>query len=394
MSRSFELVGLDGANPLGFLASLGVLVLSTQKDGRGVRLRWVRRHTWVPELESVSAASESHLARLLADALRGRPTSEDAQRELQAARKAMEAAKTAVKKKRQDLKQRRVARSERAEVQERELRPLEEELRTRRAEYLEALRAAVPRSELALGKRVEDATAEEYRELVDGVVARSDPATRDELDLFAALASDACVERGRLQPTPFEFTRGSGHQSFLEDVRKLMGYVTEERVHRCLFQPWDYRDEGLSLRWDPVEDRRYALMDRDPSGEGTRTVWMANLLAYRALVLYPAAPSGGVLLCPGWCRDDERWTFTWPIWEAPLGLDTVRSLLLLPELVSRPPDSRGLGARGIVAVYRAERIEVGSGANVKVNFAPARQVAAPAPVAASVMIGAAGGPGG
>lgn len=375
MSRSFELVGLDGANPLGFLASLGVLVALAQKGESEVRLRWVRRHTWVPELDDVSAATEGDLARLVADVLRGRPVSEDAERKLQAARMAMEIAKTALKKKRQDLKRRRwLNRAERAEAEERELPPLEETVRARRDEYVQALREAVPRSELGLGKRVEDATAEEYRELVESILPRGGPASRDELDLLAALASDACLDRGRLQPTPFEFTRGSGHQSFLEDIRKLMGCVTEERVLRSLFHPWDYRDEGLSLRWDPVEDRRYALSDRDPSDEGTRTVWMANLLAYRGLALFPVVPSRAGLAVAGWSVDRELWVFTWPIWLLPVTLNVVASLLRLRELTGDDLDRTAIRGRGIAAVYRAQRIQVGQGGKSKLNFAPARVV--------------------
>lgn len=392
MSTSFELAGLDGTNPLGFLASLGVLVTLSDKGAREARLRWMRRHTWVPGLDGAPAATEEELAGVLADGLRGRPVSAEVRRELEAARASLDDAKTALKKKnkQQELRRRPLSRAEGGEARERELRSVEEALQARRAEYVRALRAGVPRGELALGKRVEDASREEYREVARGLLASSSRASRDELDVLAALASDACLERGAVQPTPFEFTHGSGHQFFLEDVRKLIECVAEERLLRCLFRPWDYRDERHSLRWDPVEDRRYALMDRDPSTDGARTVWMANLLAYRALALYPSAPSGGDLASAGWCRDGERWMFTWPIWEVPLGVDVVRSLLSVPELVSLRPDGPRLRARGVVAAYRAERIVVGSGTNVKTNFAPARQVVSStrtSPVAARSRVG-------
>jgi hypothetical protein len=128
------------------------------------------------------------------------------------------------------------------------------------------------------------------------------------------------------------------------------------------------------VRWDPVEDRRYALLDRDPSDEGARTVWMANLLAYHALALYPAAPSARGLAVPGWREEGDRHTFTWPLWGSPVGPDTVRSLVALAELVLPRPDTATLRARGIAAVFRAERVVVGRGANRKVNFSPARAI--------------------
>ena len=79
------------------------------------------------------------------------------------------------------------------------------------------------------------------------------------------------------------------------------------------------------MRWDPAEDRRYALLDRDPTATGNkpRTVWIANLLAYHALAWFPSAPTARGLLTTGWDRSGEA--FTWPLWQVPargLGRDT------------------------------------------------------------------------
>jgi len=128
------------------------------------------------------------------------------------------------------------------------------------------------------------------------------------------------------------------------------------------------------MRWDPAEDRRYALLDRDPTASGNkpRTVWMANLLAYRALALFPSAPTPWGLRTTGWSRSGEA--FTWPLWRPPAAPDTIRSLMLLDELGKPVPDRRGLRARGIVAVYRAQRIKVGSAPNFKINFTPAQEI--------------------
>lgn len=375
-ARSFELGGLDGANPLGFLTAVGTLVVAVRGGEGGARLGWKRDHGWVPVLEDVTCPDKAGLCRMLAATLREHPVAEADEERLTEAQGVLESAKTALKKKREELRRRRLRGTERREVYERELRPLEEGLQRARETWLEARARAVPRPELALGERIEDATGEEYRGLARQLVARkADSASRGALDQLAALGTDACVDdRGQLQPTPFEFTRGSGHQSFLDDVRKLIGRVAPERIHDTLFRPWSYRDDGLSLRWDPIEDRRYALLDRDPSDEGARTVWMANLLAYHALSLFPTAPGAGRPLTTGWLEEDDRDCFTWPLWEFPADRDTVRSLLGLAELVRPRPDAALLRARGIAAVYRAERVVVGRGANRKINFSPARAV--------------------
>lgn len=385
VERRFELCGLDGANPLGFLAALGTLVTLHRSRVDTARLRWERSTRWMPILEGVpveSAEDESakgELARRIAGALRGRPVAEAAEEERRIAQKAMEDAKTAIKKKRDEIKRRGLRGTERAEAIELELAPLERDYEKKRQRWLAALRDAVPRPELALGKRIEDAGSEEYRELAEAILAGSDGGSRDGLDLLAALGSDACVDRnGRVEATPFEFTAGSGHQFFLHDVRQLIDKVTPELVQDVLLRPWSYRDEGLSLRWDPVEDRRYALLDRDPTDRKNkpRTVWMANLLAYCGLALFPAVPSGRRLAAAGWSDDGGSQYFTWPLWTHPASLDVVRSLVELSELVRERPSPAVLAPRGIIAVYRAQRIAVGSGANRKWNFAPPRQILA------------------
>ena len=69
LESSLELVGLDGANPLGFLAALGLLRVLGDPLGRGnFRMSWgVRGGTWVPSLHAVQ--SERPDSSTLLDAL-------------------------------------------------------------------------------------------------------------------------------------------------------------------------------------------------------------------------------------------------------------------------------------------------------------------------------------
>lgn len=377
-TRSFDLAGVDGTNPLGFLTALGALVALHRTTDRRACLRWRRLHTWVPALEGVEADTESDLAQRVAAALRGEPVSPEAERRRGPAQKGMEAAKKTVQRKKDDIRARKLGRAERAEAVERELRPLEAQYREKRGRWLEALRAAVPRPELALGKRV-DCTPDEYREHALGFLSAATHLARDPVDLLAAFGSDACSapRSGAIEATPFCFITGAGHQFFLDTARQLIGRVSPERVRQVLFEPWQYGDPELSMRWDPVEDRRYALLDRDPTASDNkpRTVWMANLLAYRALALFPAAPGRRGLAVTGWNLDDDPPTFTWPLWEFAADPDMVRSLLQLPGLTAAIPEVSELRARGIAAVYRAQRIQVGSRSKGKINFSQARAIA-------------------
>lgn len=265
---------------------------------------------------------------------------------------------------------------ERKAAMEAEVFPLQEDATQKRKAWLGALQNAVPRAELAIGKQI-NCTAAEYRDQANSDLNEGGHSNRETLDLLAAFGSDAAVDKfGRIAATPFCFITGSGHQYFLDTVRQLMEVVSPERVHAALFEEWNYRDEKLSMRWDPLEDRRYALMDRDPtaSDNKSRTVWMANLLAYRALVLFPSAPVKGGLGTTAWNSIDKTSNFTWPIWEAPADLDSIRSLLQLAALSAPTPNRSGLVERGIVAAFRARRIQVGNPPLHKINFSPARGV--------------------
>ena len=380
------LTGIDGANPLGFLSALGTLTaLHAAGHGR-VRLGWKRSSTWQPVLTGLDETDRSFVAWTVADALLCGDSVED---EAEDARKAAEqrynAARKALKGKFAEIKDRRLTGKERKDAIAAEVAPLQIDVDRSRDEWRAALRKAVPSPELAIGKHI-DCTVQEYREnaieFMNSMASGDrNSLNREPLDFLAAFASDACLlekNRDTLVPTPFCFTTGSGHQYFLDTVRQLMDKVDPERVRTTLFEPWPYRDEKLSMRWDPTEAQRYALRDRNPSDDESRTVWMANLLAYRALVLFPSAPHGRRLITTAWSSrgstGGEPTVFTWPIWQAPIDPHTLRFLLRLADLVADQSDNAVLHARSVLAAFRARRIKVGSGANYKVSFSPSTRI--------------------
>ena len=364
------LTGIDGANPLGFLAALGTLLLLRQGKFPEARLAWKRTATWQPVLTGVLSADQGMLCDALAAALRGRSVPDDAEASRREAQKAFDEAKKVLKEKNEEIKKRKLRGEARKAAIKKEVEPLEQELNRKRDVWLEALKQAVPSPELALGKHI-DCTSDEYRQCTEDILKDSDFAQRAPLDLLAAFASDGCVESsGRVSSTPFCFVTGSGSQYFLDTVRRLMEQVTVERILSVLFKPWTYTDKKLSLRWDPKEAARYALMDVNPSSLGAYTVWMANLLAYQALMLLPSAPGRRGLETTGW-QDTE---FSWPIWQYPADPDTIRSCILLSDLRASSPDRSVLRDQGIAAIFRARRIKVGSRTNFKVNFEPARGI--------------------
>lgn len=71
---TIDFVALDGSNPIGFMAALGVLAIVTEQRGEHCRLRWRHEGTWtaqlsgVERLEDVIAACEADLSTWQEDA--------------------------------------------------------------------------------------------------------------------------------------------------------------------------------------------------------------------------------------------------------------------------------------------------------------------------------------
>lgn len=363
-----DLRALDGANPLGFLAALGVITVLRDAGLDDAKLGWQCAAKWTPYLLGVDV-NEDELCNLLRKGLSGIEPPREACDACAKAKRLFDDAKAAVKKSAKEaIRQRGLTGAER--------RKALEKADEKRKDWLKSRRDAVRSPELELGSRI-DCTEKEFREFAAKLVGTARCGDRAPLDLLAAFGSDACVdENRRIVATPFCLIKGSGHQFFLETANELMGKATDAGIRAALFEPWTYADEKLSMRWDPTEDRRYALMDSDPSASASRTVWMANLLGYRALELFPCAPSTRGLATTGWARIGEDQTFTWPIWEPPVDAETIRSLLQQAELTGElGADERNkLRARGVAAFYRVRRIQVGNAAQRKLNLSPARGV--------------------
>ncbi len=185
-------------------------------------------------------------------------------------------------------------------------------------------------------------------------------------DVVAALAADGCLNRAgdRVQATPLCAIFGQGHQNFLERLAAVVRVDdAADKRHRhlseALFEPWTYAEEGLTFRWDPAEDRRYALGFADPGGEKIRTVPGANRLAAVGFPLFTCMPQGRHLAAPGIAQEGRELTVSWPVWKAPLGLAAVRTLLNHAGLPADPPDRAGLEPYGVTEVFRARRVPAG-----------------------------------
>ena len=202
---------------------------------------------------------------------------------------------------------------------------------------------------------------EQFRRVARDAYRTATPSDRHFADFITAFGCDGLSDaRGnRIQDTALRTMSGAGHQHFLKFMRELVTETDFAALKRSLFSPWRYTDPRPSLRWDPIDDRRHALRWKNPSGDAVQTMRGANRLAIEALPLLPTSPGERRLHTTGFSeRRGEGVHFTWPIWETPLAVELVRSLLSLEELQQSRPNRDSLLARGIVEVYRSERITV------------------------------------
>lgn len=203
-------------------------------------------------------------------------------------------------------------------------------------------------------------SCEEFRKVAHSACNAADITDRHYADFIAAFGCDSLpisVKDSRIQDTALRTMSGAGHQHFIGSMRELAEKTNSDHLRVSLFKPWQYADPKPSLRWDPLDDRRYALRWKEPSGDPVRTMRGANRLAVEALPLFPTAPGERDLHTTGFSqRRGDGVLFTWPIWGVPLNIDTVRSLFGLAELQKSQPDRKSLFARGVVEIYRSRRI--------------------------------------
>lgn len=311
MNTAHHLVmpGLNGSNPLGFLAALGTLRIATAAfPDHTVRMAWHQDEHWIPTISFGELVDQSRFVHGLADFMR-------------------EAAN--------------------------------------RPEFT------------ALGDDLSISGAA-FRCFAKDAAANASRTDRTTADFAAAFGCETTLlENGNIQDTSFRTMAGAGHQHFLGSMRNIINATTADHISKTLFKTWRYDDplQALSLRWDPGDDIRYALQWQNPSGDSTRrltgSMLGANRLAIEGLPLFPTAPRGDRLTTTGFQGSRSTDTFwTWPIWVAPLPLDTVRSVLAIDELQREIPIRSRLLEMGVAEIYRSQRLTIGK---VR-NFTPGRSV--------------------
>jgi hypothetical protein len=193
---------------------------------------------------------------------------------------------------------------------------------------------------------------------------------REPLDFVAAYGNPCCLsDKGTVEPTQLSFANGQSGQKLLRAFRELREALTEDILNRSMFSLWAYTDPRPTFRWDPADCRPYAHLGSDPGNSATtpiRTMQGANYLAFLGLPLLPSFPVQSRIRTTGFRQFARKWTWTWPIWSVPLEVDCVRSLLTLPDLLDTPVDRAKLSSYGVDEVFRSRRFNYQKG----VYFSP------------------------
>lgn len=299
----FMLSGLDGSNPIGFMAALGATLAASEIDARA-RLGWQDRGRWRPVL-----ATELTRDQLL-DALdRDRAGWPDEPAI------GLRYAKAAKEDGKGDAKAGKVAH---------DLKPLPVIFRG----YLAGAIERVP----------------DFR----GMRFATGP--RRNIDYAAAFGTDLIQDNnGNVKPTALHFT--AGQQEFLKSVSQLAEEVTRADLEEALFGPWRYARPLPMLGWDASIARDYALRATDPSKAAKLGVPGADWLAFRSLAFFPVAAVGDELRtagCGGGWKDGH---FTWALWSDWLDVDAIRHACTAPDPARLTAAARR--GRRVAAVLRA-----------------------------------------
>lgn len=190
-------------------------------------------------------------------------------------------------------------------------------------------------------------------------------------DYAAAYATDVARDgNGNTKPTALHFT--AANQQFLGTIEEIRAAVTREWAERTLHMPGQTQP-GSNVRWDPDAERNRALMSEDPQKLDTVVNAPLEWLAFRGLPAFPCVPVGARVLtsCVTGRRQGE-FKFHWLLWGVGATYPTVRSLLLQAAGAAEAASPARLAEsrrRGVFAVCSSDIRRTAQGFG---NFSPAR----------------------
>lgn len=219
---------------------------------------------------------------------------------------------------------------------------------------------------------------ERFREQACHSLSEASAQDRQAVDFMAAFGSDVFLDgNGNVAPTHLHMT--SANQKFLKLLQaldkslKTSGKTDLESAFRqAVFGPWLYQDTEHSLGWDPDMERMHALRFRNPSPDkANRSVRAGVWLAALSMSLFPTCPGTRRIQTAGFHRRNRDYCFRWPLWETPVSLWVLKSLLTHPDIHSGTRENLRLKRIKICAIFESKKHTFGQGYGI---FRPAELV--------------------
>lgn len=204
-------------------------------------------------------------------------------------------------------------------------------------------------------------------------MAAEDRQLRRRSRMLAAFGTEFGVDNsGFAKPTAFHFT--AGQQRFLGVAQELMEGLQPEDLVAALTRPWEPKSELKSFSWSGTGQRLYAYRSKNPSGDQKLSCPGAEWLALRGLTFFPCSlrmtTRGPETATTGVRGAWKASHFTWPLWTLPATARTIQSLLRTQNLPSMSAKDRS--ARGIALVLKADIMRIDQGGYG--SFKPAKSI--------------------
>ena len=230
--------------------------------------------------------------------------------------------------------------------------------------FVERVKDMGKRPEFTWSNAVKNARTAELRREAQHALEAASADNHQLVDWFQAFASELAHKEGVLESTPFDMT--VARQLFLADAEWLTKRLAEpdrnrgdevnaESFREALFGPWKYRDNQHSLGWDPATILMGAFTPKAPTSMSKAGVRAAVWLAMESLPFFPCFFESGLATC-GFVKKGRKQSFHWAVWESPLSLTAVRTLLAqVPAIEEDERSGRGLCAMYTSAVYKPNK---------------------------------------
>ena len=223
----------------------------------------------------------------------------------------------------------------------------------------ERVKSMAERPELQWSNAVKDASREKYVHAASKALEHITPEDHGLADWFAAFGNELVnSESGTIESTPFDMT--VARQQFLADaawLHKELGTADKKKgdqrniasFHEALFEEWKYADDQHSLGWDPGTILLGAFTSKAPTAMRKAGVRALVWLAMESLPLMPCVFDRG-LATRGFRRQGRKQFLRWPVWETPLSLACIGTLL--SQVIGMDAGERR--TRGIAGAYESQ----------------------------------------